>query len=83
MTQLEHFFLLVEAYCSATGAAEATLSGKIFSDGKRIAAIRNGSDVGVRRMAIAICWFSEHWPEGAEWPACVPRPILSVAEAAE
>lgn len=82
MIGISDFLLLVDRYCSSTGAAESTLSKRVFSDGKRIASVRAGSDVGCRRMARAIRWFSENWPEGCEWPEQVSRPDLFQQEAA-
>lgn len=83
MTHLDALFLLVESYRASQNIAEATLSTRLFSDGKRLGAIRAGSDVGVRRLDAAINWFSANWPEGAEWPAAVPRPEPAIKEAAE
>ncbi len=83
MTHLDALFLLVDRYRASQNIAEATLSTRLFSDGKRLGAIRAGSDVGVRRLNAALTWFSDNWPEGAEWPASVPRPQPSVKEPAE
>jgi len=74
---------LVETYCHISGLAEATVSSRLFNDGKRLSEIRKGADVGVRRIERAVRWLSENWPEGAEWPASVPRPQPSVKEPAE
>lgn len=84
MSQIDHFLKCVEIYCAYSGRAEATLSSRVFHDGKRIAAIREGSDVGLRRMAVAMRWLSENWPEGLPWPEDVPRPSADThREAAE
>ncbi|HTO29628.1 MAG TPA: hypothetical protein VL202_00390 [Pararhizobium sp.] len=72
---IDDLLMLSDAFCSATGLAETTLSSKIFNDGKRIAAVRSGKDVGVRRLERGIIWLSENWPTGAEWPAEVVRPV--------
>jgi hypothetical protein len=80
MKHLDAFFSLVEAFCIASGHAEATLSGKVFSDGKRIAALRSGSDIGVRRLSRAIEWLSDNWPPNASWPEDVYRPHAKPVE---
>lgn len=82
MTPISSLLTLVETYCAARGIAEATLSKRVFSDGKRIAGIRAGSDIGVRRHAEAVQWFSDHWPDGLTWPEDVDRPEGTM-EAAE
>ncbi|ODN70190.1 hypothetical protein [Methylobrevis pamukkalensis] len=77
MSDIQHLLTLVDAYCQATRAAETTLSTRVFSDGKRLNAIRAGSDIGVRRFARAMQWFSDNWPEGLDWPADVPHPACA------
>lgn len=81
MSPIEALLRIVETYCEATSVAEATLSSRVFFDGKRIADIRRGSDMGVRRLEKAMLWFSQNWPEGATWPEDVPRPS-AIAEPA-
>lgn len=84
MQTLAAFFTVVDKYSEASHLAEATLSSKIFNDGKRLASIRRGADVGVRRIELAFMWLSVHWPDNIDWPADVPRPVPSkIPEAAE
>lgn len=84
MLTIAAFFIVADRYGEASRLAEATLSSKIFNDGKRLAAIRNGADVGVRRLEAATCWLSNHWPEDLEWPNSVYRPAKTIFhEAAE
>ncbi len=84
MLTIATFFTIADRYSEATRLAEATLSSKIFNDGKRLTAIRNGADVGVRRLEIATTWLSNHWPDDLDWPEGVDRPAKQIfAEAAE
>jgi hypothetical protein len=83
MEHLNSFLLVVETYCAATRQAEATLSSRMLSDGKRLSAIRKGSDIGVRRLRQAMQWLSDNWPPDAVWPEDVERPPVSIPEAAE
>jgi hypothetical protein len=57
------FLRLVDAMSSSTGLSEATLSSRIFNDGKRIAAIRGGATITVRRMSDAVEYLCKNWPE--------------------
>jgi hypothetical protein len=82
MLPISSFLIVVESYCRATKIAEATISTRVFNDGKRIAQIRDGADIGARRLDRAIGWLSEHWPKDAHWPADVARPSV-ISEAAE
>lgn len=83
MLDIASFLRVVEAYCDGAGIAEATLSTRLFADGKRITGIRGGSDIGVMRLATAIRWLSDNWPDGADWPNDIARPQATQAEAAE
>lgn len=74
MKIIDTLLLVSDAFCASTGIAEATLSSRVFNDGKRLAAVRAGKDIGARRVERAMRWFSENWPEGADWPLLVPRP---------
>ncbi|QTL01934.1 hypothetical protein J5J86_14080 [Aquabacter sp. L1I39] len=74
MTSIDTLLRIFDAYSAATGLAETTVSTRVFQDGKRIAALRLGGDMGVRRTARAVQWFSANWPEGADWPEGITRP---------
>ncbi len=74
MDAIAHLLRLADAYCAATGLAETTVSNHCFADGKRLSAIRSGSDVGARRLARAFAWFSANWPDAAPWPEGILRP---------
>lgn len=73
MLTVDHVLLLVEPFCKARKISESRLSSLIFNDGKRIALLRTGRDITSRRMVDVFQWFSDHWPDGAEWPSDVPR----------
>ena len=75
MTDLAALLTLSDAYCKASGLAEATLSTRLLGAGSRLRKLSDGkSDIGVRRLAKALAWLSSHWPDGALWPAEIERP---------
>lgn len=80
MTDIPTFLTLVDRFCAAQGIAEATLSTKLLKAGGRIGALRAGhTDIGVKRLARAVQWLSDHWPQEngkdlADWPHGIPRP---------
>lgn len=77
----EQLMMVADAYCKAKGLSLSRVSTLIFNDGKRLDAIREGSDLYTGRFEQALVWFSEHWPEGDEsWPLGVPRPFPARAE---
>lgn len=59
---------LADAYAALTGASETTISCRVFGDSKKLAAIRRGKDITLRRFNAAVQWFADNWPAGAEWP---------------
>lgn len=79
MSTIDAFLRLTEAYCAAVGIAEATLSTRLFSDGKRIAEVRRGSDIGSRRLSRAVEWLSANWPDDLDWAADIARPPPAVS----
>lgn len=80
MTRIDHLLILAKAYAKATGLSEATISTRVMNDGKRLAAIRSGKDIGSRRLEEAICWFARHWPADVPWPLGISRPARSDQE---
>lgn len=84
MSIVETFLLVVECFCRAEGVPESTVSSRVFNDGKRLAQVRRGADIGVRRVERAMQWFSDNWPADADWPEAVARPVpQQIPEAAE
>lgn len=81
MLNIEHLLEVADEYGRAAKVEEKTISSRVFNDGKKLAAIRGGSDITVGRYNAALEWFSANWPVDAAWPHDVPRP--AIAEAAE
>jgi hypothetical protein len=76
MTSLRsHIVTLADLYCGATGRSRARVSTLVLKRGARIDEIANGADLTTGSYERAIEWFAEHWPEGADWPDCVARPM--------
>lgn len=71
---------VADAYKRATALEDVTVSYRAFGDSKKLAGLRGAADITVKRFNQAMLWFSANWPEGAEWPAGVPRPLLEAAE---
>ena len=82
MDAIASLLRLADVYCVATGLAEATVSTRCLADGKRLAAIRAGADIGARRLSRAMTWFASNWPADASWPDGVPFPAPERGDAA-
>ena len=66
---------IADAYAAATGVSDTTISSRVFDDGKKLSALREGKDISVRRANSALQWFSDNWPNDAPWPRGVERPF--------
>lgn len=73
----DHLVTMLGAFAAASGLSEARQATLIFNDGKTAVRLRAGGDVATGTYERAMQWFSDHWPDGADWPAAVPRPIPS------
>lgn len=74
MPSIQHLFRLIDAYRLARDVSDARVSTLLFNDGGRIGELRSGGDIGTRRLDRAIQWFSDNWPDKAEWAADIDRP---------
>lgn len=76
LTDLDRLLRVFDAYCAATGRAEATVSTRFLGGGGRISSLRETGDMGARLIARTLQDFAAHWPPGAAWPAEVPLPVV-------
>jgi len=74
MTLISQMLRVSEAFCHARGLSASRVSTLVFNDGKRLALLAAGGDLTTSTFERAMVWLSANWPEGAEWPADVPRP---------
>lgn len=75
MLNVKHLITVADTYRRLESVEEKTVSSRVFSDSKKLAALRSGADITVGRFNDAMCWFSENWPRGKNWPSSVPRPV--------
>lgn len=76
------FLLVVDAFAKAEGIKDATVSTRLFNDGKKISSIRAGGSITLQRVNDAMSFMSNNWPDGATWPESVSRPAIHSDEAA-
>lgn len=75
MIEISHLLKVINSYQAATGLTDSSVSTYVFNDGKKIARLRHGKGIDIRRFNYAFQWFANHWPENEPWPPEVPRPI--------
>lgn len=71
---IDHLLRLTACYAQHTGRRETTVSRLATGSGMTIERLRNGAAITTRRLGASFVWLSDHWPEGLEWPADIPRP---------
>lgn len=79
ISPIRHLIDLANRYCAATGKTRIALSKRVFNDGKVLDNLVDGKDITIGRFERAMRWFSENWPEGAEWPKHINRPKAEAA----
>ncbi len=70
----QNLIALFDAYTSATGAAQSSVSLYASGSGALLQRLRNGAGITVRRSERIVQWFSNHWPDGHPWPPGIERP---------
>lgn len=81
MSAIDDLLRLSHVYGAAVKIEQSTVSWRLFGDNKKLAALVAGKDIQVKRLEAAIHWFSDNWPDGAEWPEGVTRPERTEAAA--
>lgn len=81
MTLTDQLLIVADGYCAAADVDLARASLRSLGDGRLL--VRLKADVAtltLTRADLALAWFSENWPEGADWPADIPRPVRGAEE---
>lgn len=68
-------------FVSLTGLAQSTVGMRAARDARFFDRLNDGKGFTVKTYDSVLAWFSDHWPEGAQWPSEVPRPERHAPEA--
>lgn len=68
MNDIAYLIRIADAYKTALGLEDTTVSTRVFKDSKKLGALRNGADITVSRFNAALRWFDENWPQHVERP---------------
>jgi hypothetical protein len=74
-----HLFKLAERFCASRRMEEATVGRLCAADGRFFLRLRAGKTFTIKKFDEVVRWFSENWPDGAEWPAEIARPAAEPA----
>ena len=70
----ENLRTLSQAYLARRPYAATTLWARATKEARFMDRLEGGKTFTVRKYDRTVQWFSNNWPEGAEWPESVPRP---------
>jgi hypothetical protein len=74
-----HLLALVEAYAAFASVGVTTVWRQAINDPAFQERLRSDKTITLRTYDRAVEWLSANWPEGADWPATVPRPVPAEA----
>ncbi|MDX0497998.1 hypothetical protein GOC68_17200 [Sinorhizobium medicae] len=83
MNLRQQIIAVADTFAQARGIGRKRVSTLVLNRGSKLDDIAAGGDLATGTFERAMLWLSENWPEGAEWPAGVPRPVLQTEAAAE
>jgi hypothetical protein len=69
-----HMVKVGTRFSVATGLASSTVGMRVARDGRFFDRLTDGRGFTVKTYDNVLQWFSDHWPDNAEWPRDVPRP---------
>ncbi|MEH7830348.1 hypothetical protein [Gemmobacter denitrificans] len=69
--------MLGQSFAAHAGLELSTVSTYAANDGKWLNRLQGGASCTLRKAAVVVQWFSDHWPTDLEWPADIPRPPQS------
>jgi hypothetical protein len=76
LTLREQLLEVAGAFAAARGHVSLKrVSTLIFNEGKKLDRLAEGRDLETGSFERAMLWLSQNWPENAEWPVRVPRPV--------
>lgn len=75
MTNLrDQLIAVADSYATARKLSRSRVSTIVFNAGGALDRIASGRDLNTGNWERAMRWFSDNWPDHAEWPAHVDRP---------
>lgn len=78
MTGIDQLLAIARKYAELERVELSTVSSRAFDDGKKLIALESGADIQVRRLERAMQWFSDNWPDSADWPTGIFRPAAAI-----
>ena len=65
---------LARLFADARGISLWRVGYLAADDGKFVSRLESGRTCTLRRARAVVQYFSDHWPDGPDWPPHIPRP---------
>lgn len=76
-----HLEILAAAFARVTKREPSTVARLAAGDWRFFERLDGGASFTARKYDAILAWFGANWPEGAVWPADVPRPAAPANDA--
>ena len=71
---MQHLLNLCDTYIRSKGISASYIGILILNNSKFFSRIEKGGSCTIKTYNKVLQWFSDHWPDGLEWPADCERP---------
>lgn len=75
-----HLQTICASYVAATKLKASTVAMRAARDARFFDRLESGGGFTAKTYDTVMLWFSDHWPDGAEWPVDVPRPARAASQ---
>lgn len=75
----DNLFAIAKAFAAKRELQMSTIGRLCAGDSQFFDRLTEGKSFTARKYDAVLVWFSENWPEGAEWPASIDRPEKAAA----
>lgn len=84
MNMRQQIIAVSDRFAELSGVGRKRISFIVLNRGSKLDDIADGGDLNTGTFEKAMLWFSVNWPEAADWPEGVARPMArELPEAAE
>lgn len=74
-----HLKTCAEEFAELTSREMSTVGRLAAGDWRFFDRLQEGASFTARKYDLIMLWFSANWPDGAPWPANIPRPVPMAA----
>lgn len=76
---IDGLLAVASEYGARAGLKPTAIALAAAKDRSFFAAIDAGRSITLRKLEEVLQWFSDNWPEDAQWPSSIERPVATPA----